>query len=157
MSVGTSISLLTRGLVLYSFLFIPKGFGIYTGFMMYDLALIGNLTHFLYFLEQVLGGVFKQSLVYTFICMLYSNLMSFLYIYNFLIFTDHSTFTIKWLVAVTSLCLGSLILDLTHIINKWSDLYFKMKDIKIDDMNMYYSSSEEEDEEKDYINEKKNN
>jgi hypothetical protein len=34
-----------------------------------------------------------------------------------------------------------------------------MKDIKIDDMNMYSSSSEEEDEdeEKDYINEKKNN
>jgi len=155
MSVGSSISLLTRGLLLYSFLFVPKGINIYTGFLLYDLALIGNITHFLYFLEQVLGGVFKNKLLYTFICIFYSNLITFLYIYNFLIFTDHSSLTIKWLVAVTSLTLGSLILDLTHIINKWSDLYFKMKDIKIED-NMYYSSSSE-DEEEDYINEKKNN
>ena len=156
MSVGSSISLLTRGLVLYSFLFVPKGVNIYTGFLLYDLALVGNITHFLYFLEQVLGGVFKNNLLNTFICIFCSNLITLLYIYNFLIFTDHSTLTIKWLVAVTSLSLGSLILDLTHIINKWSDLYFKMKDVKIKDTNLYYSSSDEDDEE-DYINEKKNN
>lgn len=151
MSVITPISLLFRGLVLYSFLFVPRGFGIYTGFVLYNLALIGNIVHFLYYLEQVLG-VFRNKLLYTFLYIFYSNTVSFLYIYNFLVFTEHSTFSIKWLVAVLSLCLGSLILDLTHIINKWSNIYFKIKDINIEETS--YSSSDDED---NYVNDKKNN
>ncbi len=142
MPVRVPLSLLFRGLILYSFLFVPIGLEIYTGYFLYDLTILGNFVHFIYFLEQVLG-VFTFRVLYTFLSLFYSNCVSFLYIYNFLFFTNHSVLTVKWLVAVTCLCLCSLVLDLTHIIDKWSELYFVLKNIEVEDVNRYESSDDE--------------
>ncbi len=60
MSVGSSISLLTRGLVLYSFLFVPKGINIYTGFL-YVAIFSQWIGFFAWYKGLDLGGAVRVS------------------------------------------------------------------------------------------------